>query len=402
MALTTRKPSAMASAPLILIEGAEKSGKSWAAAAFSASDKIGATYWIDLGEGSSDEYGAIPGARYEIVEHNGTFRELYAAVNEVKAIAQAALDAGKKPICLVIDSMSAEWELLKDMASNAQRRRLEYRKSKGKAVNIPGPDEEVKPDTDLWNDVTARHYKLMRILMTFPGIVLVTARGKETIAMDANGRPIPNAKAYKVEGQKNLAYDVSLWVRYTRGEEPTIMGGRSTKVDLRAGKYSPDQIRDLTIEHLVFNILGYDPTGGQTRDLVMPDGEVDNVIALDIAADIIHATTRDELTEIWNRLVALVESGEVDRVEGETLKATIKAKGEKMPSANTVPDNTMRRLYALLGKIGLSAEAKRPEKLVYFSEVLGRPVTTTNDLSTKEVEAIIVDLDDKLKAGTSA
>src|SRR3712207_7265593 len=51
--------------PCILLEGEEKAGKSWALAQFSASDKIGMLYWIDLNEGAGDEYGAIPGAKYE-------------------------------------------------------------------------------------------------------------------------------------------------------------------------------------------------------------------------------------------------------------------------------------------------------------------------------------------------
>lgn len=411
MALKTRKPTGAASAPLILIEGAEKSGKSWAAAAFSASDKIGATYWIDLGEGSADEYGAIPGARYEIVEHNGTFREIFLAVNEVRAVAKAALDAGEKPVCLVIDSMSAEWELLKDMASNAQRRRLEIRASRSKnPVHIPGPDEECKPDTDIWNEVTARHYKLMRILMTFPGIVVITARGKEVVAMDANGRPTKE-KVYKVEGQKNLAYDVSLWVQMARGEDPRIMGGRSTKVDLRPGKWDPKAMKDLTVERMVFEILSYDPAGGQTRDLVMPDGEVDNTIALDVAADIIEANTREELTTIWQRLGALVEGGELDRAEAETLATTIKTKGAKLaaagdtaqvqqPVSSAPPESLVKRMYALLGKAGLNGDAQREQKIAYFSEIVGYPVSSTKDLSTDEVKAIIFDLEDK--AGTNA
>lgn len=53
MALRTRRPTGRVSHPLLLIEGAEKSGKTWACAQFSASDKIGTTYWIDLGEGSA-------------------------------------------------------------------------------------------------------------------------------------------------------------------------------------------------------------------------------------------------------------------------------------------------------------------------------------------------------------
>lgn len=66
MTLKTRKPTGAVPWPLVLLEGEEKAGKSWALAELSASDKVGDTYWFDLGEGAADEYGAIPGARYPL------------------------------------------------------------------------------------------------------------------------------------------------------------------------------------------------------------------------------------------------------------------------------------------------------------------------------------------------
>ncbi|MFD6811895.1 hypothetical protein, partial [Streptomyces anthocyanicus] len=74
--LKTRKPTGIVPWPLVLIEGEEGSGKSYSAAEFSASDLIGQTYWIDLAEGSADEYAAIEGADYEIVVHDGTYRDI--------------------------------------------------------------------------------------------------------------------------------------------------------------------------------------------------------------------------------------------------------------------------------------------------------------------------------------
>jgi hypothetical protein len=42
----------------------------WSCAALTASPKVGRCFWIDLAEGAADEYGAIPGADYEVVEHD--------------------------------------------------------------------------------------------------------------------------------------------------------------------------------------------------------------------------------------------------------------------------------------------------------------------------------------------
>lgn len=395
--LKTRKPTGAASAPLILVEGAEKSGKSWACAAFSASPRVGTTYWIDLGEGSADEYGAVPGANYQIVVHNGTFGEIYAAITEIHKLATIARDAGEKPVCLVIDSMSAEWELLKDLASNAMRRRLEKRRADGKNVTIPAPDEEVKVDTDLWTDAAARHYKLMRLLMTFPGIVLATARGKETIAFDDRGNIDPKVKAYKIEGQKNLGYDASLVVRYSREHEPMITGGRSTRVDLRPGKYKPTEQRGLTLEHLVFDLLGFDPSTGQTRDLVMPDGDVDapeSPLAVEFTDRIATATTPGELETVWERVKTAVDVAALTPAEGEQLKTRLGA-AHRALTASPASDPGRRRMFQLFGQVGMADDVFREDRLKYVAEVLflDVPPASTNDLTDAQVQAVVARLE---------
>lgn len=91
MTLKTRRPTGAVSWPLILIEGEEKAGKTWSCAELTASDKVGRCYWIDMGEGAADEYGAIPGADYEIVEHDGSWSALYQNVAEIHAAITASL-----------------------------------------------------------------------------------------------------------------------------------------------------------------------------------------------------------------------------------------------------------------------------------------------------------------------
>lgn len=199
--LRTRPPTGRVPWPLILIEGPEKSGKSWACAELSASSRVGRTYWIDLGEGSADEYGAITGTRYEVVEHDGTIGQILAAVTAIKAEAERAQTAGAPPVVLVIDSMTAEWELLKGVADAKARARLA---KKGRSAPA---DAEPQISMDLWNGVNGLHRRLMTLLMTMPGIVVMTARGKHVAALDAAGRPVEGSREYKVEGQKGLAYD---------------------------------------------------------------------------------------------------------------------------------------------------------------------------------------------------
>lgn len=93
--LKTRKPTGIVPWPLLLIEGEEGAGKTYSAAQFSSSDHIGQMYWIDLDEGSADEYAAIEGANYLIIEHDGTYRDILEQVEAVHAEARRAAAAGE-------------------------------------------------------------------------------------------------------------------------------------------------------------------------------------------------------------------------------------------------------------------------------------------------------------------
>src|SRR3954462_1742044 len=105
--IKTRKPTGRVPWPCILLEGEEKSGKSYALAQFSASDRIGTLYWIDLNEGAGDEYGAIPGADYQVVEPDGSCPQVLAAAQAIKPEARRAAAAGEPPVVLGIDTGSA-------------------------------------------------------------------------------------------------------------------------------------------------------------------------------------------------------------------------------------------------------------------------------------------------------
>jgi hypothetical protein len=291
MTLKTRPPSGRVAPPLILLEGGEKSGKTWSAAELSASGKVGRTFWIDLGEGAADEYGAIPGVRYEIVEHDGTWHSLLSNVLEIREEAARASAAGEPPVVLVIDSMTQEWDLLKDWASS-RARKAEFNQKRLRA----DPNAEIDISMNFWNDAGSRHRSLMTKLMTFPGIVVMIARGKETAAVDSNGKPIPRRKDYSVEGQKNLAYDASAWVRLSRTDKPLLVGLRSVHGGMKPGVDKPETAADFTLEWLIFDRLKYDPQNTQVRDLaVPPDPELIREEAL--AKD----ATIEGLKALWHR-----------------------------------------------------------------------------------------------------
>lgn len=256
MALKTRKPSGIVPWPMVLVEGPEKSGKTWMALLLSTSKNVGRTILVELGpEGVADQYGNIPGANYEIAEHNGTFEGLTQVIKDATDEAKAAIAAGDPPMVLVIDTASEEWDLLKGLAEQ-RAKRSDFNQKKLRN----DPNAEITVDMTSWNHVTDLHYEhFIEPLKAFPGIVVITARGKEVASMDANGRPIANTKTYKVEGQKNLAYDVSAWVQLSRTAAPTVVGMRSVVHGIRPGKDDPVRDPDLSLEKLIFQLMGCDP-----------------------------------------------------------------------------------------------------------------------------------------------
>lgn len=265
----TRRPTGAVPWPLILVEGPEKAGKTFTSALLAKSDRVGQMYWIDLGEGAADEYGAIPGVDYLIVEHDGSWASIYQSVEDVREEARKVADAKGKPVVLLLDGMNAEWDMHKDWASARARSTQTNR-----AALERDPNAEVKIPQNCWNDANARHRQLMRLLMTFPGIVIMTARGKLVSAVDERGRPIEGKKDYRVEGQKDLGFDASAWIRLSRDKPAIIVGARSVHMGIRPGKDDPVRLdRDWTVEQVIFDVLKCDPATARVRDYVelVPD-----------------------------------------------------------------------------------------------------------------------------------
>ncbi|GGK62175.1 hypothetical protein Sme01_04130 [Sphaerisporangium melleum] len=382
MPLKTRRPTGAVPWPLILIEGGEKAGKSWSCAEFSASDRIGQMYWIDLGEGSADEYGAIPGADYLVVEHDGSFASLYAAVEEVRAIAGQAAAKGEKPVVLTIDAMTAEWDLLKDWAHN----RAKGSKSNRKKL-AEDPNAEISVSTNYWNDANARHGKLMRLLMTFPGIVLITARGKEVAVIGDNGQPVEGKKTYRVEGHKNLAFDATCWVRVSRDGPGVVIGARSVHAGIRPGRDEPRTLPgEWNLEWLVFEVLKCDPAKAHARDLVEAKPERTPEQIRDEVFD--PATNSARLRELYRgeakSMLGVLVPNEHDKEEA--LGALIGRLGQAKAAAEPATEQQLAHLAALWGDADMPDQDAR---LKFTGEILGREVVESDVLTGGEADQVI-------------
>jgi hypothetical protein len=396
MALKTHKPSGRAAWPLILIEGGEKTGKTYAAALLTASPRVGRSYWIEFGaEGVAEEYGAIPGVRYEVVEHDGSFAGLYTAVEDVQAEALKALEAGEKPMVLVIDTMTAEWDLLKDWATN----RAKGSKSNQKKL-AADPHAEIVVSNNYWNDANARHRKLMALLMTFPGIVVITARGKEVAAIDEQGRPIEGKREYRVEGQKGLGYDVSCWVRLSRDAKPIVVGMRSVRNGMRPGIDPPKPLRDdWNLEWLIFEALGLDPATAEVRKVVetkqerMPEQIRDEAVRPSTGFERLGELFAEANHLGYESVIVANERGQ-DELLVEMLKRLGKARQADVPATQ----DQHKHMHALWHEA--AAFEDRDERLRFTSEIVGRRIESSSTLTSAEADRVIDRLKRYVKANT--
>lgn len=233
MNIQTRKPTGKPPWPIVLLAGAEKAGKSYAAAAASASDLVGRTFWIGVGEDDPDEYGSIEGARFEIVQHDGTYQGILGAVRA--ATAQPAEGA---PNLIVIDSATRLWEMLSDEAQILANRR---RKNNN-------PDQDSPISMDLWNRAADRWHTVMDTVRSHNGPTLITARLDVVTVLDDNGKPTKE-KTSKIKSQKTLPFDVGVIVEMPARGETYITGARSLKFDVPVGVRKP--IKDFTVHGLL-------------------------------------------------------------------------------------------------------------------------------------------------------
>lgn len=299
--------------PLVLLEGDEKAGKSLAAAVFSADPRIGQIYWIDLGEGSGDEYGAVEGSKLSIVEHNGTYRDIFEQTLAIRAEAERARLAGEPPVGIVLDTGSSLWAMLTGWTNERARR-----SKRGQAILAEDPDAEIDPGRNLWNDANDRWFQILRVLQTFPGPAIIIARGKEITQTDPNGQPYRDGRTeHKVEGQKGLAYDASVVVRMTREPRRSLLvGARTLRVAVDSGDSFVPPMKDLgpwkvlDIGELLFGVIGVEPGVTQARPMVQLRGDQIS----EALEEVEYAKTEGDLHRVWEHWKQVLDGPERQKV----------------------------------------------------------------------------------------
>ena len=258
--MRTRKPTGRVAFPLLLLAGEAGSGKTWAAVEATGMQEVGQAWMIEIGEGQADEYGAVPGADFEIIEHDGTIGQIREAVRWASS---QPVDEGTYPL-LIIDSMTELWQLITAEAQVAANRRGRGRKN---------ADGDRQITMDLWNRANETWEGIITQLRQFPGLVLMTARMKITSVVNDEGQPT-GQKDWKIEAQKNLPYraQVVMEARAPRVWTMTKIATTVPELQLQPGKETT--FNDFSVEKLV-RTMGVTPeTAAPTVSTAHATGEL--------------------------------------------------------------------------------------------------------------------------------
>ncbi|MFF1600842.1 hypothetical protein ACFVYV_25590 [Streptomyces mirabilis] len=231
-ARTSRKPTCLPNPPMILLAGAEKTGKSRLAAEGTASDLIGMTWWIEIGgsEGTADYYGRVPGANYQIVEHDGSYQDILDAVRW--AVAQPPAVEGKRNM-IVLDNVTVLWDMLSDEQAMYARWRAEKNAQENRRKG-PNPDLPVVVGHDLWNRAKDRWGEILWLLRRHTGPTLLLAR-QEVVTAFENDKPTRD-KTRKIKTEKNLPAAVDAIVELHALGEAYLTGVRTLHWEVTPGQ----------------------------------------------------------------------------------------------------------------------------------------------------------------------
>lgn len=254
MNFKTRKPTGVQSAPVILLAGIAGAGKTWSAVEMSAMESIDRCFFIEIGEGVADAYGKIPGADFEIIEHDGSIGQIRAAIQW--AANQPAAES--KHNALIIDSLTEIWDLIKDDAQAAMMQRVQR---KGRKLNGAEP----KPDMDLWNRAAETSDGIMRQLMDFPGPVVATARLDEVTSMGDDGKPVRGGtKEWKIQVQKKVPFRVSAIVEARAPRQWTLTKIVTVSENLRLQEGQEKPLPGFTVARLLEGMGAVDMRAAST------------------------------------------------------------------------------------------------------------------------------------------
>lgn len=260
--------------PYGLLAGGEFSGKSMELAKLAASGRFSRCWRLAIGE-NPDEYHEI--ADWDIVEHDGTAYEITCAVEQIDAAVRAQPLIDGKPQLVAVDSGSQLWTLLAEIAE-----RRACKSDEARDALLRNPNADVQIGALQWNAVTKMWRHIENLLRKMPAVVVMTARAKDNVAI-INGKPDSRApRVFKPAIQNEAPYATTLYVRLDRELAPQVLGARMANGGVRPGIDEPiifdgrqhgkrPAQPEFSLEHLIFNVMKFDPAKARTSGLVLPN-----------------------------------------------------------------------------------------------------------------------------------
>lgn len=244
MALQTRQPTGAAGWPMLLVEGVEGVRKTSESLRLSADPRIGHAYVIEVGERRVDEYATM--GRFEVVEHDGSLREIVTAIRDVMLL--PPLEG--KPTLLIIDSGTGLWDLVKRQAEL-------YARSSREAKRILEADEhaEIPVGHQAWNRAKDPWWwSWLNDMRAWPGILVMTGRSGE-VSKFLDGKPVAGQKDYRVEIESGTPFVFDATVRMRGPKEPIVTMGKSLKLMVKGIEPPFDLPKEHPLAYLIFDVL---------------------------------------------------------------------------------------------------------------------------------------------------
>jgi hypothetical protein len=249
MTLRTRQPTGLPAWPIVLVEGAEKAGKTTTALSLSASERIDRSVLFEIGERTGDAYARL--GDYLMAELDGTWATL---IDQYEAATKPP--EGDLPNLNVVDSGTVLWDSLKDWIGARAANSSANRK-----LLASDPDAAITIGNNLWNDANNRWGRFMRLTKAHQGITVITARSKITAKIGPGGAPVAGQTEYKIEAQKDLPNHVTAIVRCEGPKVARLMACADLDVEIPPGGLRLPA--EGALEHLVFEVLGAGGFGSQ-------------------------------------------------------------------------------------------------------------------------------------------
>lgn len=223
---TTRKPTGIPAAPLVMVSGLAKSGKSSLSYLLAYSKRIDNCWVCDLGEGSADEYGGLEGdAPYEILNWGTSWTDLEDTVRWCCA------QKPKKGLmnALIIDSGTELWF---NLSARAHKR---ARSSKGAVVKLKeDPDADIDTGTKFWNDAKTSWASIISPMKLAPNLVGVVIVRQEIVSEFVNNAPTRN-KVISYQCEKTLQGAVTHHVNVNMDHAATLIEARGRYLKVEPG-----------------------------------------------------------------------------------------------------------------------------------------------------------------------